>query len=578
MSSSDDKKVEEVPTVSADEEENAEEAIVVTKLLRDCPMESVMLYSDRCEVTRVVEHVFDKPGLYDICLEGMPGSAQTETLRVSGGFGNATVLEVSTKRRFDQDAEAKTLPEAVKAKKETVKQLEAKVGDLQVRKSALDTSAKWLEEWSQDVANTPLGQVKSKGAGGVPFLSEEYITNVRNFTEFYATEHERIAREDAALREEMQVAMEELKRAKDDLNVTTRRMNAGHVVIIAVISLQVTAPGEAGFHLVYRCTGCRWTSKYDCRVDENKNIQVTYYGAVTNSTGETWQNTRLTLSTAEPAAGGEPPELETAKVSFLPEVVKTRAKASFMSRSAKGSAPMDEDLCCVEECAEEEAEPMVMNVVVAETKRGMTSSTFEIPRRTTIESDGESHKVTIAVVPDIEAKIEYLLLPRLHDSVYMKAVCNNPCDFCFLEGPCNVFVEGSFVATSPMEYTAAGQPFSFFFGPDKDLRVDYMVPTSVADKTGIFKNNADTFTGEIRVKNNKDKEVKITIQDQLPKSSSEEIKVTLVEPDVQQTPSVSIGERNLITWVKTISAGQTEVFPIKFTVEYPKGKEIEYHW
>jgi len=568
-----------------EEEEHGDDAVAVTKMLKECAMDSVVLYSDRCEVTRVVEHEFDAPGLYDICIEGMPQSMQKDSLRVSGGVGNATVLEVSMKTRVDPNAEAKTLPEDVKAKKEEVERIRAKLSELEVQNEALQASMKWLEAWSVDVANTPPSQAKTPKDGGVPFLSEDYIANVRNFTKFYAEEQERLATQDAALKEEMGKTKEELARASMALDQATRRMNATHVVSIAVVSLQVSKAGKAAFHLVYRCRGCSWSSKYDLRVGDEKKVEVTYFGAVVNSTGETWDNTRLTLSTAEPAAGGEPPELETAKVSFVPLPVVEKKESRFKAKRMMKSNACDEMMCeC--ECAmlpddslmaQEEEAPM--EVFVAETKRGMTSCSFDIPRRTTIESDGEAHKVTIAVVPDIESKIEYLLLPRLHDAVYMKAVCKNPCDFCFLQGPSNVFVDGSFVAKCPMEYTAAGQEFSFFLGPDKDLRVVYRTPSSVADKKGIvFKNNLDTFVGEIRVKNNKDTEVKLTIQDQLPKSTSSEVTVTLVEPAIPQTPNVTIEERNLITWNKTISAGQTEVFPIRFTVEYPKDKKVTYSW
>jgi len=570
---------------AGDEEEEKVDATVVTKLLKDCPMDSVVLYSDRGEFTHLVEHEFEAPGMYDVCIEGMPGPGimQADTLRVSGGVGNATVLEVSMKTRYDLDAEAKTLPDDVKAKKEEVDRIEAQLSDLQVQAQALSSSLHWLNAWSEDVANTPLSHAKGTNEGGVPFLSQEYIANVRNFTEFYAQEQERLAIQDAALSEEMDKKKKELERATIALHQASARLNSRHSVFIAVVSLQVTAAGKAAFHLVYRCTGCSWTSKYDCRVDENKHVQVTYFGAVKNTTGITWENTRLTLSTAEPAAGGEPPELDTAKVSFVPEVT-FKAKRGFLGSKRSNDVDMfcDEAVPCECECEcaeEEDYDAAPMNVIVAATKHGMTSCSFDIPRRCTIESDGEAHKVTIAIIDDIEANLEYILLPRLHDAVYVKAVCKNPRDFCFLEGPANIFVEGSFVATCPLEYTAPGQEFSFFLGPDKDLRVTYKVPTAVADKTGIFlKSNLDNFVGEIRVKNNKDVEVKLTVQDQLPRSSSSLITVTLVEPDIQQTPNVTIEERNLITWKKTVSAGQTEVLPIRFTVEYPKDKRITYTW
>jgi len=568
------------------EEENNEETTIVTKLLKDCPMDSIVLYSDRCEITRAVEHEFDAPGLYDICIEGMSASMDKDTLRVSGGVGAATVLEVSMKTRNDPNADAKNLPEDIKAKKEEIEKIQAKISDIEIKLGAIETSIKWLDAWSNDVALTPPSHAKGSNEGGVPFLSEKYIDSVRNFTQFYAEEQEKLAVQEAGLQEELTKAKQELSRAQEALGFSMHILGSTHLVRIAVVSLQVSKAGKAAFHLVYRCRGCRWSSKYDLRVDEEKKVQITYFGVVSNMTGETWENTRLTLSTAEPSAGGEPPELATAKVSFVapppPMMMKAKRRGKFAARGVSSAAcesmMCDEEVMCDEcECVEEEAAPMT--VVVAEAKHGMTSCSFDIPRRTTIESDGEEHKVTIAVVPDVEANIEYLLLPRLHDSVYMKAVCKNPCDFCFLAGPSNVFVEGSFVATCPMEYTSAGQEFSFFLGPDKDLRVTYRVPTAVADKTGIvFKNNLDNFVGEIRVKNNKDKEVKLTIQDQLPKSSSSEVTVTLVQPDIQQTPGVTIEERNLITWNKTISAGQTEVYPIRFTVEYPKDKKVTYNW
>ena len=41
---------------------------------------------------------------------------------------------------------------------------------------------------------------------------------------------------------------------------------------------------------------------------------------------------------------------------------------------------------------------------------------------------------------------------------------------------------------------------------------------------------------------------------------------------------VTIEERNLIQWVKVIAPGQTEVFSISYTVDYPKDKQVEYTW
>ena len=50
-----------------------------------------------------------------------------------------------------------------------------------------------------------------------------------------------------------------------------------------------------------------------------------YYGEISQSTGEDWKNVYVSLSTAIPAAGGEPPKLETLKASLYSPVYRTRS-------------------------------------------------------------------------------------------------------------------------------------------------------------------------------------------------------------------------------------------------------------
>jgi hypothetical protein len=43
-------------------------------------------------------------------------------------------------------------------------------------------------------------------------------------------------------------------------------------------------------------------------------IKINYFGMITQSTGEDWTDTKLSLSTATPSIGGNMPELETQNV------------------------------------------------------------------------------------------------------------------------------------------------------------------------------------------------------------------------------------------------------------------------
>ena len=542
-------------------------------------MDSVVVYTDQCEVTRVVTHDFEEAGLYDVCVEGLLGTMLTDTLRVLGGVGSATVLEVSTRQDFDAAGDAKTLPADVQEKQAAVDALRAQRDELALERDALEASQKWLDGWSDNVAQTPVSQ--AQGGADAGFLSADYIENVRGFTAFFAEEQTRLLTEGAALDRRLAAVREQLAAAEGELHAAQARAQQRSTVTSAVVALQVAAPGTAAFSLVYRAVGCHWAARYDCRLDAAQRVQLTFYGAVTNGTGETWDGARLTLSTAEPAAAGAPPVLRPALVSFAdPAPVPPahapvplpmpRPEPAMFARRAKGRAG-PEGLGA--------AKAKAMGVATAEARRGATSCSFDVARRTTVPSDGEAHRVTVAVVPDIAAALEYHVLPRRQPAAYIKAVCTNPCGFCLLDGPCSVFNESSFVSASAMKYTAAGEPFAFFLGPDPDVAVAYRAPTALADRAGlVFRSNVDSFEGEVRVTNNKDRDVRLVVQDQLPKSDAGDVTVTLVEPALPQTPGVEIGERNLITWTRTLAAGETSVLPIKFTVEYPKDRELIYRW
>ena len=549
-------------------------------------MESVVVYTDQCEVTRVVTHEFAAAGLYDVCVAGMPGMVLTDTLRVLGGVGSATVLEVSTRQDYDAAGAADALPADVRARQAAVDALRAQCDELELQRGALAASQTWLDGWAENVARTPVSQAEGGAAAPTDtgFLSEAYIANVRDFTAFFAEEQTRLLGEAGALDRRLAAVRAELAAAEGELRAAQARAQQRDVVTTAVVALRVAAPGAAAFRLVYRTAGCRWAARYDCRLDAAQRVQLTFYATVTNGTGETWDAARLTLSTAEPAAGGAPPVLRPALVSFAdpapapaplppPPAPVPMARFAKQSRAAPGGAGAGAGAegavaCCA-----------AMEVATATARRGTTSCAFDVARRTTVPSDGAAHRVTVAVVPALAATLEHHVLPRRHAAAYLKAVCTNTCGFCLLDGPCSVFHESALVSTTAMRYTAAGEPFAFFLGPDPDVAVTYRAPTALADTAGlVFRSSVDSFEGEVRVRNNRDRDITLVVQDKLPKSDSGDVTVTLVEPSVPQTPGVEIGEHNLITWKKTLSAGQTSVLPIKFTVEYPKGRELIYRW
>ena len=74
-----------------------------------------------------------------------------------------------------------------------------------------------------------------------------------------------------------------------------------------------------------------------------------------------------------------------------------------------------------------------------------STSTFEIPRKATIPSDNNSHKVSIGVFT-LNPEFEYETVPRKNAHAFIKAKVKNESQYSLLAGPANVFFDNNFVA------------------------------------------------------------------------------------------------------------------------------------
>lgn len=220
-----------------------------------------------------------------------------------------------------------------------------------------------------------------------------------------------------------------------------------------------------------------------------------------------------------------------------------------------------------------------MKVLTATSSKSLASCTFTINRKATIASDSEKHRVTIAMIADLPTKLNYVCTPSETEHVFLKASAVNKTEFPLLEGPCNTFIDGCFVASSTFKYTAIGEPFKFYLGTDQELRLKYVKPFRVDDKAGIImKSTVQKFNGSVELRNGKSIAVNVTVYHPLPKSDNTDIKVALTEPKIaKDEKAVKIDARNMIRWKSKVNPGETFKMPIVYTITYPQGKDVYFH-
>lgn len=222
-----------------------------------------------------------------------------------------------------------------------------------------------------------------------------------------------------------------------------------------------------------------------------------------------------------------------------------------------------------------------MQVLTATAAQALASATFAIPRRATVAADGEPHRVTVAVLADVPAQLRHVAAPSASDRVYLRAKATNAGAGPLLAGPCSVFVDGSFVATAQLPYTAAGAPLRLYLGTDRDLRLTYVAPFRVDDTAGVLaRSRVQRFSGAVELRNSKARAVDVSVTHPLPKPDNAEIKVSLDEPKLAADDpacSVRITAKNMIRWKVRVPAGETLRLPIKYNVSYPLNKEVYFH-
>ena len=223
------------------------------------------------------------------------------------------------------------------------------------------------------------------------------------------------------------------------------------------IAVEADAAGELTLELTYVVHGAGWTCAYDARVDVGGDgagpLALTWYGMITQATGEDWPACELTLSTARPGLAGTVPELE-------PWWVDVRPPAPPMPVAAAAPAAF-------------RAKEAVQDVqdVTAEAQEGTLAVAWRLPRPTAVPADGTPHRTTVATAT-LDARLDHVVAPALDPAAHLRATVVNTGGHALLAGPLSAFLDGAFVGTTHIDATAPGAELELHLGVDDRVAVE----------------------------------------------------------------------------------------------------------
>jgi len=540
--------------------------------LRAAPVSStisaVTVYTDRAVITRSAT-VDLTGGIAELVFADLPEALNEHSLQVSGkGTAAATILDVSAKRTFvdfTPNARVKELEDQLKGLGKQMRTLNDRTGVLQGQSAMLDQMK---------------GALFAPPAKDVPRPDLTQFTNSLNYL---SEQQAKIVAENTALDEQRDDLQNKINTVQQQLNELRGAGGKGYKTVTVRVS--AAQPGNLDVALSYTVPGASWAPSYDARVLSTEHaVALGYFGLVRQNTGEDWKDVALTLSTARPSLGGAAPVLTVWNIDvFNPiilreqEMAKKDAIESFAKRrqEMRANAPAainPQQLTTGGSWGyagkPEEADA---DMAAATIEAGATSASFKIATPASVASDNSPQRVPI-MNTTLKANPEYLTVPKRQAVAYLTSKVVNSSDFPLLAGAMNVFLDGTFVATSNLRTVMSGEKFDLALGADEGISVKHKRVNKFSEDTGLT-NSGKRITYEylITIQNNKKTAERVIVADQVPLSRNEKVVVKLLSPDAKEVKPTDEGT---LKWTLDLKPGEKRELTVKFAVEYDKDVNV----
>jgi len=526
------------------------------------------VYSDRVMVTRTAEVKLEKIGEYEIRFEKLPAHILQETVRATGlGVEGTKILGVDIKKEYYTETP-----------KEKVLELEKVLERLQIQEKELLSKLEILKKQQNF-----LDKLDTNSRGTIPrywALKKLQLNDIQELYDFLFNKLGNLNHQGIELRLEQKKLKAEMLKVQKELNIIRSPQELETYTII--VGVEVAKTGKLELNIHYGMYHSTWHPHYDVRVFvEEKNVELTYYGMVSQQTGEDWSATKLALSTARPSVGARLPYLSPWYLNiYIPPpaaypkmAMKQLSKEDDEKEKYYAEEELDEESGAYDDDFDYDGEPAPEPItqLTAEVESAGTSFVFNIPKLTDIPSDNMPHKTTIGI-ESFPCELDYVTVPKLSSFAYLRAKMVNQTTYQLLPGDVNVFQNTDYVGTSNIDSIAPTEEFEVFLGIDERIKVERKLEEKDTAKKGWLKGKqALSYEYKITIQNFLEKEANIIVIDQLPISQNEEIKIELDEESLEPK---EINKQGIMKWNKTLKPQEKWEIIFHFTIAYPKDKTI----
>ncbi len=408
-----------------------------------------------------------------------------------------------------------------------------------------------VEELSLLNANKDLGGPNGTDINSLKIAMQYYRTELVRIKNSQLTEKDK---QDA-----FRIQINDLQRQLNVIN-NQRDQPSGEVEI----TVRAPRTVDVRLSLSYFTYNAGWTPSYDVRVVSVKeSIKLVYKASVYQSTGENWDQVKLSFSSATPTQGGTAPSIQPWYLRPIePEPIsRVRSYAKSEAQAPMAARAMADD---IDEMMEEE------KIMVSEVRQNQTSVDFIVPVPYSVKSNGKSTLIDLNEY-EVPAIFEYFAVPKLDKDAFLLARVYDWDQYSLLPGPMNLYFEEGYVGKSMLNPGVSDDTLNLSLGRDKSIVIERTKVADFSKRKAIGMNVVESRGYEIEIRNTKKQDIQITFYDQLPISGSSEIEVrTLKVGDADFNAATGV-----LKWNEKIPTQSSQKWSFQFEVRYPKKLKIQ---
>jgi uncharacterized protein (TIGR02231 family) len=533
--------------------------VLAGELEASSSIDTVTVYPDGATVTRVIRA--DLPAAdTTLTVHDFPPLLDPASLRVEGA-GRLTIGAIDA--RPPRPERPATNPELEKR----IEALQDERGTLDDKIAAADARRKFAQRFAE---SSPAG-LGEKGEA----------RPLAEWRAAFAAVADEIATADAAIRE-AKLRQREIDRELARLDAQ-RKANPTRKMEVR-IDLAAAAAGSASLRVTYSVRGARWVPLYDARLDTgapDRKLELVRRAEILQQTGEDWNDVALTVSTVRTAKGGSAPSLSPLLVRY-PEPPRPLAAAPISSAEKQTLDRHDADQIAqygagrLRGATAEEPAPPPAPEQEAAADTGGFQAVFHVPGRVSVAANegAKSFRVaTATIAPDLIVRAT----PALEETAYLEASFKQADEAPLLPGRIALYRDGVFVGRGQMALTASGETARLGFGADDKVKVARALLRKQESQTGIISSaKIDEREFKITLRNGHATPVHVVVEDQLPVSEIDDVKVELLPATTPPSERDVKDRRGVLAWSFDAAAGEQREIKLGWRVRWPADKMVVY--